>query len=222
VLLLVNLGATVTIFHRHSLYTSIGLSPRTHARTGGNGKTRGFDFFNGGKNLSKLARVLLFSDKSSVTPVMKQLASKMNRRLIVGQAYTKKAKKVMEKFGVTKQPTLIVIPYADGDDANIEVYDDAGDAKVQDLKKLLAFVTKFAGPEVKKEKKEKTKAKAKKKKVANSIPKAQQSYGGGDAVPTKEGSVTLTAKNFDSMVMQSTQDWIGASREEMRHFTWLQ
>ena len=60
---------------------------------------------------NNLPRVLLFSSKPNTSPLTKYLSVEFRRRLLLAEVKpNKKNEAILEKFGVTKLPALIVIP----------------------------------------------------------------------------------------------------------------
>lgn len=79
-----------------------------------------------------LPKVLLFPSKDKTMPLVKFLSTEFRRRILLGEVKpTKKNKDVMDRFGVTDLPALIVIPVSSNDDAKKEADDDDDDAVVE-------------------------------------------------------------------------------------------
>lgn len=91
-----------------------------------------------------LPRVLLFSSKPNTSPLTKYLSVEFRRRLLVAEIKpNKKNADILEKYGVTKLPALVVIPVStaegEGDAAPIR-YEGDGFTK----NKLSGFLSKHA------------------------------------------------------------------------------
>ena len=67
---------------------------------------------------NQLPRVLLFASKPETSPLTKYLSTEFRRRLLLAEIKpSKKNEELMKKYGVTSQPTIIVIPpTADGEE----------------------------------------------------------------------------------------------------------
>ena len=62
-------------------------------------------------NRNQLPMVLLFSSKPNTSPLTKFLSTEFRRRLLLAEIKpNKKNEGILEKYGVTKLPALIVIP----------------------------------------------------------------------------------------------------------------
>ena len=86
-----------------------------------------------------LPQVLLFTSKPRTLPLTKFLSTEFRRRLLIGEVHpTKPNQELMERFGVTELPALIVIP--PGEDAALIRYEGDGFTK----NKLLSFLSKHA------------------------------------------------------------------------------
>ena len=137
------------------------------------------------KNLDKFlsdknetAKALLFTDKGTTSALMKSLAIDFLDVITVGQVRNKEAKTV-ETFGVSKYPTLVLLP---GGDAPGIVYD--GEIKKDAMVKFLSQAggpnpdpapAKSNGEKAKKEKKDKTNKKEKKPSSSKSKSTATES-----------------------------------------------
>jgi protein disulfide-isomerase A6 len=103
-----------------------------------------------------LPQVLLFTSKAKTLPISKYLSTEFRRRLLLAEIHpTKPNKAVMDKYGVTELPALIVIPPDGGEPIR---YDGDGFTK----NKLQSFLSKHALkekvlPPKKKEEEEETK-----------------------------------------------------------------
>jgi protein disulfide-isomerase A6 len=85
-----------------------------------------------------LPQVLLFTSKAKTLPISKYLSTEFRRRLLLAEIHpTKPNKAVMDKYGVTELPALIVIPPDGGEPIR---YD--GDAFTKN--KLQSFLSKHA------------------------------------------------------------------------------
>lgn len=64
-----------------------------------------------------LPRVLLFTEKTSTSPLTKYLSTEFRRRLLLAEVRTVKpeTKGVVEKYGISSFPALVVVPPAGGD-----------------------------------------------------------------------------------------------------------
>lgn len=109
-----------------------------------------------------LPQVLLFTSKAKTLPISKYLSTEFRRRLLLAEIHpTKPNKDVMDKYGITELPALIVIPSDGGKPIR---YDGDGFTK----NKLQSFLSKHAlkekvlPPKKKKEEKEETKKEEKK------------------------------------------------------------
>lgn len=86
-----------------------------------------------------LPQVLLFTSKAKTLPLTKYLSTEFRRRLLLAEIHPTKPNKVlMEKYGVTDLPALIVI--AAGSDGEPIRYDGDGFTK----NKLHSFLSKHA------------------------------------------------------------------------------
>jgi protein disulfide-isomerase A6 len=85
-----------------------------------------------------LPQVLLFTSKAKTLPISKYLSTEFRRRLLLAEIHpTKPNKDVMEKYGITELPALIVIPPDGGEPIR---YDGDGFTK----NKLQSFLSKHA------------------------------------------------------------------------------
>lgn len=90
---------------------------------------------------NNLPQVLLFSSKPNTSPLTKYLSVEFRRRLLLAEIKpNKKNEPILEKYGVTKLPALIVIPpSAEGEGGHI-VYEGDGFTR----NKLSSFLSKHA------------------------------------------------------------------------------
>jgi protein disulfide-isomerase A6 len=85
-----------------------------------------------------LPQVLLFTSKAKTLPISKYLSTEFRRRLLLAEIHpTKPNKAVMDKYGITELPALIVIPPGGGEPIR---YDGDGFTK----NKLQTFLSKHA------------------------------------------------------------------------------
>jgi len=88
-----------------------------------------------------LPGALIFTSKPSTVPMTKYLSTEFRRRMLIGEVYpTKPNKEIMEKYGVTDLPALIVFPHDAEKDAGPLVFDGDGFTK----NKLQSFLSKQA------------------------------------------------------------------------------
>jgi protein disulfide-isomerase A6 len=85
-----------------------------------------------------LPQVLLFSSKAKTLPISKYLSTEFRRRLLLAEIHpTKPNKDVMDKYGITELPALIVIPPGGGEPIRYQ-----GDGFTKN--KLQLFLSKHA------------------------------------------------------------------------------
>lgn len=108
-----------------------------------------------------LPKVILFTSKAKTASLTKYLSTEFRRRLLIAEVYpTKPNKALMDKYGVTDLPALIVIPPTseEGEKREPIRYDGGSDGYTKN--KLHSFLSKHAlktkVPVKKKEKKEET------------------------------------------------------------------
>lgn len=102
---------------------------------------KGLQSFEEKADRNGLPRALIFTSKPSTVPMTKYLSTETRRRLLVGEVYpTKPNKEIMEKYGVTDLPALIVFPHGAEEGAEPIVYDGDGFSK----NKLHSFLSKYA------------------------------------------------------------------------------
>mmetsp|Transcript_20832 Transcript_20832/g.26914 ORF Transcript_20832/g.26914 Transcript_20832/m.26914 type:complete len:190 (+) Transcript_20832:462-1031(+) len=96
---------------------------------------------------NNLPRVLLFSSKPNTSPLTKYLSVEFRRRILLAEIKpNKKNQAILEKYGVTKLPALIVIPPSttneEGEDSDPIpiVYDGDGFSR----HKLTGFLSKHS------------------------------------------------------------------------------
>lgn len=95
--------------------------------------------FNDKAQRNGLPRALLFTSKANTASLTKYLSTEFRRRLIIGEVYPTKPNKVlMEKYGVTDLPALLVI--APGEEEQVIVYEGDGFTK----NKLQTWLAKHA------------------------------------------------------------------------------
>lgn len=88
-----------------------------------------------------LPRVLIFTSKANTVPMTKFLSTEFRRRLLIGEVYpTKTNKEIMDKYGVTDLPALIIFPPVAEEGVEPIVYDGDGFTK----NKLQTFLSKHA------------------------------------------------------------------------------
>jgi len=61
----------------------------------------------------KLAHVILFTSKTSTTPLFKALSAEFKDRLLLGEVQATDAA-IVSKYNVDKFPTIVVIPKEEG------------------------------------------------------------------------------------------------------------
>mmetsp|Transcript_49261 Transcript_49261/g.73310 ORF Transcript_49261/g.73310 Transcript_49261/m.73310 type:complete len:142 (-) Transcript_49261:329-754(-) len=87
-----------------------------------------------------LPQVLLFTSKANTSSLTKYLSTEFRRRLLLGEVYPSKTnKEIMEKYGVTSLPAMIVIPPGDAEAEPIR-YDADGFSR----HRLHSFLSKHA------------------------------------------------------------------------------
>ena len=120
----------------------------------------GLDKFQSKAEKYDLPQVLLFTSKAKTLALTKYLSTQFRRRLLLGEVHpTKPNKQVMEKYGITDLPAVIVIP--PGSDEIVR-YEGGGFTK----NKLQSFLSKHALKEkVKPKKKDDEEIKQESKKV---------------------------------------------------------
>jgi hypothetical protein len=94
-----------------------------------------------------LPRAMFFTSKAETMPLTKFLSTEFRRRLLIAEIKpTKKNKEILDKYGVTDLPALIVIPPSgEGEDPPEPVrYDGDGFKKL----KLVIFLSKYALEEI--------------------------------------------------------------------------
>ena len=103
-----------------------------------------------------LPRAMLFVSKSETMPLTKYLSSEFRRKMLIAEIKpTKKNKDILDKYGVTDLPALIVFPVKDQDAATAEEQGaDAEPAAVGEMiryegdgfsrNKLHSFLSKYA------------------------------------------------------------------------------
>ncbi|CAB9528978.1 Thioredoxin [Seminavis robusta] len=92
---------------------------------------------------NQLPQVLLFSSKPNTSPLTKYLSVEFRRRILLAEIKpNKKNESILEKYGVTKLPALVVIPpaNADGDESAPIHFDGDGFTR----HKLHGFLSKHA------------------------------------------------------------------------------
>lgn len=92
---------------------------------------------------NSLPQVLLFSSKPNTSPLTKYLSVEFRRRLLLAEIKpNKKNEPILQKYGVTKLPALIVVPPSreGGEDPTPIVYDGDGFTR----NKLNSFLSKHA------------------------------------------------------------------------------
>ncbi|KKA28566.1 hypothetical protein TD95_002908 [Thielaviopsis punctulata] len=114
-------------------------------------------------------RALLFSEKGTTGTMLKSLAIDFLGQVVVGQVRSKE-KATVEKYGITKFPTLVLVPAGSGEPV---VYE--GEMKKENMAEFLGTVAQanadaggwvsIKGKKPKSEKKEKTEKKEKPKKM---------------------------------------------------------
>jgi len=105
--------------------------------------------FQGKASKNGLPQVILFPSKDKTMPLVKYLSTEFRRKILLGEVKpTKKNKEVMDKFGVTELPALIVLPISSSDEAGETKYEDAVryERKKEDFTrhKLHSFLSKYA------------------------------------------------------------------------------
>ncbi|KAK3694454.1 hypothetical protein B0T22DRAFT_452541 [Podospora appendiculata] len=142
------------------------------------------------KNLDKFlsdknetAKAILFTDKGATSALMKSIAIDFLDVITIGQARNKEAKTV-ETFGITKYPTLVLLP---GGDAPGVVYD--GEIKKDAMVK---FLSQAGEPNPDPAPLKAKPAKADKKKPASSKTKAQTSSSETSSTATESETVAPT------------------------------
>jgi len=125
------------------------------------------------KRNGALPKVLLFTSKAKTSSLTKFLSTEFRRRILLAEIYpTKNNKEIMDKFGITDLPAMIVIRQSEveGEEDKEEVVQYEGDGYTKN--KLLTFLSKYAlkepyfpPPKKKKEDEEAEKEKKKKEKV---------------------------------------------------------
>jgi len=100
--------------------------------------------FEGKAEKHGLPRALLFVSKADTIAMTKYLTTEFRRKLLIAEVKpTKKNKEIMDKYGVTDLPALVVFPLpGEGDEEQPESvrYDDDGFSK----NKLHGFLSKYA------------------------------------------------------------------------------
>lgn len=103
--------------------------------------SKGLQTFEEKAERNGLPRVLIFTSKASTVPLTKYLSTEFRRRLLMGEVYPSKPnKEIMDKYGVTDLPALIVFPTEAEEGAEPVVYDGDGFTK----NKLQSFLSKYA------------------------------------------------------------------------------
>ena len=91
-----------------------------------------------------LPQVLLFTSKPQTLPLTKYLSTEFRRRLLIGEIHpTKPNKEIMEQFGITDLPALIVIPAAGEEEGAAEPIRYQGNGGFS-KNKLHSFLSKHA------------------------------------------------------------------------------
>jgi len=104
------------------------------------GGVKDLEAFQGKAQRNGLPQVLLFTSKAKTSSLTKYLSTEFRRRLLVAELYpTKKNKEIMDKYGVTDLPALIVIPAGKAENEPIR-YDGDGFTR----NKLFSFLSKYA------------------------------------------------------------------------------
>ncbi|KAK4209689.1 protein disulfide-isomerase MPD1 [Rhypophila decipiens] len=148
---------------------------------------KNLDKFLGDKN--ETAKAILFTDKGTTSALMKSLAIDFLDVITVGQVRNNQ-KKSVDTFGVTKYPTLVLLP---GGDAPGKVYD--GEIKKEAMVKFLSQVAEPnpdpAPVKAKGDKKEKDK-KEKKEKEKKKEPKSKATSESSSETETETEAPTTT------------------------------
>lgn len=94
-------------------------------------------------NRNQLPKALLFSSKPNTSPLTKFLSTEFRRRLLLGEVKpNKKNEEILEKYGITKLPALIVIPpSAEGEEEAAPIVYDGSNFKKNGL---MSFLQKHA------------------------------------------------------------------------------
>jgi hypothetical protein len=96
-------------------------------------------------NRNGLPKVLLFTSKAKTASMTKYLSTEFRRRLLIAEIYpTKPNKSLMEQYGVTELPALIVIPPSVNETEEQEpiLYEGGSDGFTKN--KLQNFLSKHA------------------------------------------------------------------------------
>jgi len=113
------------------------------------GGTKDLEKFQSKASKNGLPQVILFPSKDKTMPLVKYLSTEFRRKILLGEVKpTKKNKDVMEKFGVTELPALIIIPVSSSDEVSETSYEDPVryERKKEDFTrhKLHSFLSKYA------------------------------------------------------------------------------